>query len=262
VSQSASELNQRAFSQQAPTFADRRFNQVLTGASDWVFAGVPRHPRDVVLDVAAGTGLGGRALAPDVRQVIALDATEAMLEVGRSQAAAAQVENILFMRGDAAALPFLDSSFRIVLCRYALHHFPDPRVELTEMRRVLVPRGWLGLADMVASEAPETAARQNHIERLRDPSHAKALSASGLQDMLVRCGFEVAGAETREVRRPLDPWLTQTATAPAAAAEIRRRLETDLDGRAPTGLSPRREADGSLSFAHTLTSLLVLNADA
>jgi ubiquinone/menaquinone biosynthesis C-methylase UbiE len=259
VSESATELNQRAFSQQASTFADSRFNHVLTDASEWVFAGIPRSERDLVLDVAAGTGLGGRALAPDVRQVIALDATEAMLEVGRAKAAAADLQNILFMRGDAAALPFLDNSFRTVLCRYALHHFPDPRVQLAEIKRVLAVRGWLGLADMVVSENRDTAERQNHIERLRDPSHARALSASELQDTLVRSGFEVAGAETREVRRPLEPWLEQSAAEPDAAAEIRALLAADARGGAPTGLAPRLEADASFSFAHTLTSLLVLN---
>lgn len=262
MSEPPTELNQRAFTQQAPTFADSRFNRVLTDSSDWVFTRIPRTRRDVVLDVAAGTGLGARAVAGEVKQVIALDATDAMLEVGRSEAVAAGIENIVFMHGDAASLPFLADSFRIVLCRFALHHFGDPRVQLGEIKRVLQPRGWLGLADLVVSEDPAVAQCQNRIERLRDPSHVRALSASELQDTLVRLGYEVTGADTREVRRPLDAWLAQTEAPAAAVSEIGALLMADVAGNQPTGLAPRVEADGSLSFVHTLTSLLVLNRDA
>jgi ubiquinone/menaquinone biosynthesis C-methylase UbiE len=213
-----------------------------------------------VLDVAAGTGVGARALAPDVRQVIALDATEAMLALGARETRAAGIENILFMRGDAAALPFLDDSFQTVLCRFALHHFPDPRGALSEMRRVLAPRGWLGLADLVVSEDAAVAERQNTIGRLADPAYAGALSASALQDTLVRLGFEVAGAETRATRQAVDAWLASTPAADAA--EIRARLEADLEGGEPTGLAPQRGPDGAVSVTRVLTSLLVLNPDA
>jgi SAM-dependent methyltransferase len=233
-----------------------------TPAADWVFARIPRGRRDVVLDVGAGAGLGGRSLSADVRQVIALGASEAILETGREQATAAGVENMLFMRGDAAALPFLDASFRVVLCRFALHHFDDPRVQLAEIKRVLRPRGWLGLADLVVSEDPPVAARQNAIEALRDGSHIQALSASQLQDRVVRLGYEVAGVETHELRRPLGAWLEPVGTPKDAAEEIGAWLEADLAGGEPTGLSPQRETDGGLSVLHTLTSLLILNRDA
>lgn len=261
MSDSATELNRQASANPAPGFTDQPFSQVVAEDSEWIFAGMPRSPRDLVLDVAAGTGLGSRALAADVRQVIALEHSGAMLETGRRQAAAAGIENILFMRGDATALPFLDSSFRTVLCRFVLHHFADPRVQLAEIKRVLAPRGWLGIADLVSSEDPLVAAAHNEIERLRDRSHQRALSASELQDTLVRSGFEVAGAETREVRRPLEPWLAEAATPADAAGEIRARLRADVRGGEPTGLAPKIGADGSISLAHTLTSLLVLKPD-
>jgi ubiquinone/menaquinone biosynthesis C-methylase UbiE len=258
VSESSIEVNQREFSRQVELSS--RHHHHPSQDADWVFAAVPRTRRDLVLDVAAGTGAAARSLAADVRQVIALDVTEAMLAEGAREAREAGVENILFMRGDAAALPFLDDSFATVLCRFALHHFPDPRVQLAEIKRVLAPRGWLGLADLVVAEDPAVAQRQNAIGRLANASYTGALSASALQDTLVRSGFEVAGAETRETRRPAGEWL---ATTPAPdAAEICAQLEAELNGGERTGLSPRREPDGSLSVARVLTSLLVLNPDA
>jgi ubiquinone/menaquinone biosynthesis C-methylase UbiE len=256
------QLTEAAFTQQASTFEDARFNQVLTRASDWVFERLPRDERDLVLDVAAGTGLGSRGLAPDVRAVIALDATAKMLEVGRAEAERAGLANIVFQRGDAAALPFLDATFTTVVCRYAVHHFPDPDVQVAEMARVLRPYGKLGIADVIADELADRAAAQNEIERLRDPSHARALSASELQDLIVRHGLEATAAETREIRRPLEPWLEQSATDPAAREEIERSLQAEIDGGRSTGMRPERDADGTLTFVHTLTSVFALKPGA
>lgn len=252
------ELTERAFTRQAATFEDMRLNQVLTRESEWVFEALPRGKRDVVLDLAAGTGLGSRALAPEVGAVVAVDVTEAMLEVGRREAQRLAIGNIVFMRAAAEALPFLDESFSIVICRYALHHFADPDRVLAEVARCLRPWGRLALADMVADEREERAHAMNEIERLRDPSHVAAFSASALQALIVRHGLEAHHAETREIRRPLEPWLEQSETPLEARAEIRGRLLREIDGRARSGLKPRREADGSISFVHTLTSVFAL----
>lgn len=95
---------------------------------------------------------------------------------------------------------------------------------MTEIARVLRPYGRLGLADLVADEHPDWADAHNAIERMRDCSHVRALSASGLQALIVNHGLEATAAETREIRRPLDPWLEQSATPPEARREIERRL--------------------------------------
>ena len=258
VSDGHAGASDRAFAQQAQTFADARLNRVLTTESEWVFARLVVRDRDLALDLAAGTGLGSRALAPKVRAVVALDASPAMLEVGQAEAEREGLTNIVFLRGDAAALPFLDGSFTVVVCRYALHHFPDRDAVMAEIARVLRPYGRLGLADLVVDEHADRADAHNAIERLRDPSHVGALSASGLQALIVDHGLEATAAETREIRRPLALWLEQSATPPEARTEIERRLQHEIDGGPRTGLQPRREDDGALSFVHTLTSVFAL----
>jgi SAM-dependent methyltransferase len=258
VSEGHAETTERAFTQQAATFADVRFNRVLTSESDWMFARLPVDARDLVLDVAAGTGLGSRALAPKVRAVVALDATPAMLQVGRTEAERDGLNNIVFQHGDAVALPFVDGSFTAVVCRYAIHHVLDPGAVIAEIARVLRPHGKFGLADLLADEDADSAEAHNAIERLRDPSHVRALSASGLQSLIADHGLEATGAETREVRRPLGPWIEQSATPAELRVEIERRLLEEIDGGRETGLQPRREADGGLSFVHTLTSILAV----
>jgi ubiquinone/menaquinone biosynthesis C-methylase UbiE len=250
-------LTERSFTQQAPAFEDKRFNQVLTTESEWLYRSLPLTASDLLLDVAAGTGLAGRSLARGVRAVIALDATPEMLEVGRRVAIDEALTNVVFQRGDAAALPFLNESFEVVVCRYALHHFPEPEIQITEMVRVLRPGGHLALADLLADENPNAATVQNHLERLRDPSHAHALPAAKLRTALERHGLTVVATETRAVRRPLAPWMEQTQTPTAAVEKIESALTGELDRHgAPTGFQPQRDEEGRLTIVQTLASLV------
>jgi ubiquinone/menaquinone biosynthesis C-methylase UbiE len=244
VAEAHSKAVARAFTQQAPAFEDPEFNRLFTTDSEWLFERLPLDAGDLVLDVAAGTGHVARRLAPNVRTVVALDATRAMLEQGRAEAP----PNVLFVQGDAAALPFLDGSFDVIVTRFAVHHFKDPRVQLAEMRRVLRPYGRLAVADLIAHpEAPDT---QNRLERLRDPSHVRMLGLDELRTLV-----QTDDVEVRDVDRPLDPWLDQTQPAPDAAAEIRAALRAELDGGPPTGFRPSERA-GELRFVHTMASLI------
>ena len=239
-----SEERERSFTKQAAGFEDPRYNRLFTTDSEWLFERVPLDSGDLVLDVAAGTGHVARRLAPHVRTVVALDATRAMLEQGREHAP----PNVLFVRGDAAALPFLDGSFDVVVTRFAIHHFGDPRVQVSEMRRVLRPAGRLAVADLVAS--PEAAATQNRLETLRDPSHARMLE---LDELAALVGTD--DVEVRDVVRPLEPWLVQTDPAPEAAQAIRAALQRELDGGPPTGFRPTMR-DGEVHFVHAMASLI------
>jgi SAM-dependent methyltransferase len=232
---------EQAFTRQAAAFEDPSLNRLFTTDAEWLFERLPLAPTDLVLEVAGGTGHVARRLAPAVRAVVALDATRAMLEQGRPHAPA----NVIFMEGDAAALPFLDHTFDVVVSRFALHHFEDPAGPVREMRRCLKPGGRLALADLVAASPA-----QDRLERLRDPSHTRLLTRDELAAL--------AGTDdmaTRSIERPLEPWLEQTATAPEAAAEIRAALAAELHGGPETGLHPR-EADGELRFVHTMASAI------
>jgi ubiquinone/menaquinone biosynthesis C-methylase UbiE len=246
---------ERAFTDQAAAFEDRRFNRVFTADAAWVFDRLPRGPDDLALDVAAGTGHAARQLAADVRAVVAVDATEAMLRRGRDAAMADGCRNVIFLRGDAADLPFADGSFDVAVCRFAVHHFEAPERPLAEMRRCVRTGGRLAVADLIADADRTTAAGQNELERLRDPSHVRMLDADELRGVAEAAGWRDVSVECRAVVRPLAPWLEQAHTGPEVAGRIRTRLEQEMDGAAPTGFSPRR-VDGEVWFAQTFASCL------
>lgn len=245
-----SEAVERAFAAQAAAFEDPEFNQLFTVDSEWLFERLELQSDDLVLDVAAGTGHVARSFAPQVRAVVAVDATPAMLEQGWIEAKRAALRNVVFMRADAAALPFLDGSFDVVVSRFAVHHFEDPAVQVGEMRRVLRPGGRLAVADLICDPDPEIAARQNHLERLRDPSHTRMLALDELAELVG--GTDV---EFRDIERSLEPWLAQTRTSKRAANQIRKALKAELEGGPPTGFRPR-DVDGDPRFLHTMASVI------
>jgi len=251
-----SEKIEQAFTTQAEAFEDPSRNRVFTSDARWVFERLPVTGDDIVLDVAAGTGHAARQLAGSARTVVALDATEAMLGRGQAQAAAEGCDNVLFMRGDAAALPFLDGSFDVVVSRFAAHHFEHPEAVVAEMVRCTRPDGHVALVDLVADEDPEVAEEQNRLERLRDPSHARMLAAIELQALLAEAGLEAIDVATRPLERPLLPWLAQAQTPAHTAGEIRQALDADLEGARATGFRPRTDEDGDMWFTQTFGSAI------
>jgi ubiquinone/menaquinone biosynthesis C-methylase UbiE len=247
---------EHAFTAQAEAFEDPSRNQVFTSDARWVFERLPLNGEEVVLDVAAGTGHAARQLAASARAVIALDATEAMLARGQAQAAAEGRENLVFMRGDATALPFLNGSFDVVVSRFAAHHFEQPERVVAEMVRCTRPGGIVALVDLVADDDPNVAVEQNRLERLRDPSHTRMLAAIEIQALLTEAGLESIDVATRPLERPLTPWLDQAETGDGAREEIRAALAADVGGDSTTGFRPRAGDDGALWFVQTFASAI------
>lgn len=247
---------ERAFTAQAEAFEDASRNQVFTTDAEWVFERLPLTDRDIVLDVAAGTGHAARRLATTARAVVALDATAAMLTHGRAQAAAEGRDNVVFMRGDAATLPFLDASFDVVVSRFAAHHFERPETVVAEMARCTRPGGHVALVDLVADADPAIAQEQNRLERLRDPSHTRMLDAIEIQALLTEAGLEAVDVATRPLERPLLPWLEQAQTPAQVAGEIRAALDAEVAGERRTGLRPRTDEDGDMWFVQTFGSAI------
>jgi ubiquinone/menaquinone biosynthesis C-methylase UbiE len=248
---------QRAFTTQADAFEDPARNRVFTVDSAWVFDRLPRDGSDLVLDVAAGTGHAARQLASSVRAVVAVDATAAMLARGREQARRDGLLNVVYMHGDAEALPFLEQSFDIAVCRFAVHHFERPASVIAELARCTRAGGHVAIVDLIAHQDPDIAARQNRLERLRDPSHTRMLAKHELVGMMTEAGLVRGKIETRALERPLAPWLGQSATSPDVAERIRRALRSELTaGSDPTGFAPR-EREGELWFTQTFAACVV-----
>jgi SAM-dependent methyltransferase len=245
-----------AFTQQAEQFEDNRVNRVFRD-TQWLLDAIELTGTELVLDVAGGTGQLARAIAPRAGTAVVLDATRAMLDAGHASATRDGVGNLLFVHGDAAALPFTDASFDVVISRFALHHFVDPEAAVAEMARCVRPGGQLVLCDMVGCGDAGVDRLRDELETLRDPSHVRVPTADELEGWARGSGREVAATATSDHGYPVDGWLARAFTDEASKATLNETLDAELDAGGPaTGLEPWRKDDGSRWIRHYLVAVV------
>ena len=203
--------------------------------------------QDNVLEVAAGTAICGRALAPFVKKVVCIDATSAMLAVGKEKAVEENLSNIEFVEGLAEKLPFESETFDIVITRLAFHHFADCETPFKEMKRVLKKGGKLVVWDMEAT-SENLREINDKIEKMRDASHNKILSKEEFLN-LYASDFEMKLVERKEIPVNLTNWMDLTDTPSDVKKEIIQFMNKDLDGEIQTGFQPYVK-DGQLYFNH------------
>jgi SAM-dependent methyltransferase len=205
-------------------------------------------PEHSVLDVACGPGLLSCALALHARSVIGVDLVPAMLERARRECAKVGAANLQFQLADARSLPFVDASFDRVVTRYSFHHLTEPAVVLAELTRVCRPGGLVCVIDV----APAATHREafDHFERLRDPSHTRALCVEELVSLFEGAGLRGVEVERFRLGMQLEPQLAASFPREGDAARIRGLFEQDLaSGEDQLGVGAER-AGGEIHFAY------------
>ena len=211
-------------------------------------------PADTVLDVACGPGLVAAAFARVARHVTGIDLTPAMIERARALASERGLVNVTLQVGDVRPLPYDGGAFSLVVSRFAFHHFPDPGAVLREMARVCAPGGRVVVADTAVSPDPARAAAFNRMERLRDPSHVRALSLAELAGLFEAAGLPMPAVTRCEVRAEVEALLSRSFPVPGDADRIRALFEASLDDDA---LAVRaRRIDGAIHFAYPVAILV------
>jgi SAM-dependent methyltransferase len=247
------DLVRREFTGQAPDFAAAAVISDTERVTRLVQAVAPAAEARV-LEVATGPGYVAMGFAAVCREVVGLDLTDAMLAIAERTRKERGLANLRFQSGDAAALPFADGEFDVVVCRYAFHHFEEPACVLAEMTRVCRSGGTVAVQDAVVSEHPARAAYQNRFENLCDPSHTRAYPLSGLLGLFAAAGLEVERVSTDRLRLQVERWMGVAHTPAERAAEVRALIERD-EREDLSGTRPFRR-DGDLYF-NSRTATLV-----
>ena len=150
----------------------------------------------MVLDIATGGGHTALKFAPYVCQVIASDIATGMIEAAREFITGHGVGNVIYGLADSEQLPFKGSTFDLVTCRVAAHHFYRADLFVMESARVLKTGGALLIEDHVLPEDKAVAAYIESFEKLRDPSHHQAFSAAEWRHMFRESGLQMLKDET------------------------------------------------------------------
>lgn len=170
------------------------------------------HPARV-LEVAAGTGIATAALARHLpgATITATDLNPGMVDRGRQQ-----VPGATWQPADGQALPFPSGSVDLVVCQFGVMFFPDRRLALTEVARVLAPGGTLLLAtwdELARSTFASAVAAALEAEFPDDPPTFVARVPYGYHDLdVIRADLDAGGLTTISLER-----VTLPGHAPSAA---------------------------------------------
>src|SRR6266496_3207340 len=145
------------------------------------------------------------ALAPHVREVVAVDLVPELLEQGRKRAE--RFPNVSFVEGDATKLPFELASFDLSGSLRTLHHIARPELAVAELARVTRLGGRVLVVDQIAPVDPLAALELNAFERARDPSHTRALADIDLRQLFESNELVLLRNEYERQPRDLGPYL-------------------------------------------------------
>jgi len=93
----------------------------------------------VVLDVGCNTGYGSRILAERAKKVIGIDVSKAAVEFANQKHSA---RNLVFQYADGAQIEFPDNTFDVVTSFQVIEHVQETDRYLSEIVRVLKPKGY------------------------------------------------------------------------------------------------------------------------
>ena len=148
-------------------------------------------PDWVVADLGCGTGALSATLAPFVREVIAVDASAAMLAAASRRLDG--VSNVDVRQGDLESLPIDQAQADAVVMSLVLHYVAEPSKALGEAARVLRPGGRLIVVDMMPHDRDEYRHQMGHVWQGFSPEQMTGwLSAAGF-------------THTRYTPLPVDP---------------------------------------------------------
>jgi SAM-dependent methyltransferase len=170
-------------------------------------------PGEIVLDLGSGAGadvlISARRVAP-TGKAIGLDMTDEMLALARANAAAADVENVEFVKGYLEQMPIADDTVDVVISNCVINLSGDKPQVIREAARVLRPGGRFAVSDVIADPGIDDAARA-------DVAAWTGCIAGALSEAEFRSALESAGLERIEIRE------THRVHQHASAAIIRAR---------------------------------------
>jgi ubiquinone/menaquinone biosynthesis C-methylase UbiE len=189
-----------------------------------------------VLEIAAGTGVVTRALAPKLSPLasyVVTDLNQPMLDYAASRQA--PDTRITWRRADALALPFENAVFDLVCCQFGAMFFPDRISGYREARRVLKRGGhflfnvWDRIEENVFADEVTNALAKIFPT---DPPRFLARTPHGYHDTgLIRSELEEAGFSNVIIETIAEQSRSSSPRIPAVAYCQGTPLRNEIEAR-------------------------------
>jgi 2-polyprenyl-3-methyl-5-hydroxy-6-metoxy-1,4-benzoquinol methylase len=147
------------------------------------------------LEIGAGTGLLGIALAGEIGELVLTDPSAGMREVAAEKVRRQGLRNVRVATFDLTADTAPPGTFDLVLALLMLHHVDDTTAVLRGARDVLAPGGHIAFADLDEEDGTFHDADAEGI-------HHKGFSRAALGALVASAGFEeITFRDATEIER-------------------------------------------------------------
>src|SRR5215211_7353345 len=158
---------------------------------------VPLSPSMKALEYGCGTGLLSFALQSDLGQITLADTSQGMLEVLANKITDAEVRNMHPVRLDLESDPIPAERFDLMYSLMTLHHIHNVKKVLIKFYDLLVPQGYLLVADLDREDG------SFHTDGTTDVH--QGLDRAELQKTVEELGFEnVKFSTAYEIKKQID----------------------------------------------------------
>jgi SAM-dependent methyltransferase len=194
-----------------------------------------------VLELAAGTGVVTRTMATRLPASVAITATDLNQPMIDHAAVIGTARPVTWRQADAVSLPFEDGCFDAVVCQFSVMFFPDRHKALTEMFRVLGPRGVavFNVWDQIErNDFPKTVTDALAAMFPDDPPLFMARTPHGYHDTdRIRADVMAAGFDSTSTVESIDARSrAASCTFPAIGFCQGTPLRNEIEARRPGGL--------------------------
>ncbi|NNF43677.1 MAG: methyltransferase domain-containing protein [Phycisphaerales bacterium] len=195
-----------ANSEVAETFDDLSYWSSMFG--QLLFRHLRLAPRLTALDIGCGTGFPLLELADRLGPTCTIHGIDSWAHAVARAKVKARVRgstNVHVAHGDAAGMPYDDSSFDLIVSNLGVNNFDAPTLVMAECRRVCKPTGRIALTTNLVGHMSEfylsyeqalvDTGNSHLIDRLHHHQAHRA-TPEGLHDLFSSGGFEVTACHT------------------------------------------------------------------
>ncbi len=242
------------FTKQAVPFAEKMTAQSGSELLRMMVAASGATDKDTVLDVACGPGLVACAFARVAKEVIGIDLTPAMIERAQLLQKREKLSNLRWQIGDVLPLPYPNAAFSPTVTRFSFHHFLNPGAVLQEMIRVTSIAGRVLVSDVYTTDNSRQSEAYNRMEKLRDPSHVRALALSELQSLFQNSGLQNVRTEFFKLHMEMEQQLSASFPNPGDEEILRQIFRKDVKDQT-LGMDTRLE-NGKIYFSYPIAVIV------
>ena len=194
--------------------------QLISNHNKSVNTAVTATAKSVALELCCGTGLVGAAIKNQVKTVIGLDTSPAML---------AQAKHRLtrVIKGNAEQLHFPDKTFNLIICRQSLHFLNLKKLALA-IKRVLRPGGQIIISQTVPFGRKDRAYLYK-IHSAKQPLLKNFVTEADVARLVKSIGCKQIKKRTVYIKESITDWMKHSPELPLAT----RKKVLELYRQAP-----------------------------